>query len=314
MRLTPLTNVTDDSRTMLRGGLTPRRRLTPWARTNDLSVISALPFALYLIVSSRTPGPRAGLDCSEDAGDQASVAAAVSNLGYMSFRRGDLARARSWTEQALARDFAQGNLYGVANNVCNLGAIVFEQGDRLRAHELLTDGLVRALNGGYLVCAITALEALAQLCEDAGQPRQATLFAAAAAARRQRSSIAGVVVSEQALSEATRTTLGDADFEAAWTEGYSLGMDALLNEARSISLSEPKSPPAARDPLDLTSREAQVLRLVVQGLSDKQLASKLGVSPTTASKHVANLLGKTMTRNRLALALWAIERGLVTRD
>jgi hypothetical protein len=46
MRLAPLTNVTDDSRTMLRDGLTPRRRLSPWARTNDVSVISAPPFTL----------------------------------------------------------------------------------------------------------------------------------------------------------------------------------------------------------------------------------------------------------------------------
>jgi hypothetical protein len=46
MRLAPLTNVTDDSRTMLRDGLAPRRRLSRWARTNDVSVISALPFTL----------------------------------------------------------------------------------------------------------------------------------------------------------------------------------------------------------------------------------------------------------------------------
>jgi len=62
MRLSPLTNVTDDSRTMLRDGLAPRRPVTPQARTNDVSVISALPFTLYpIIVSSGTPGPRAGL-------------------------------------------------------------------------------------------------------------------------------------------------------------------------------------------------------------------------------------------------------------
>jgi hypothetical protein len=46
MRLAPLTTVTDDSPTMLNNGLAPRRRLTPWARTNDLSVMSALPFTL----------------------------------------------------------------------------------------------------------------------------------------------------------------------------------------------------------------------------------------------------------------------------
>jgi hypothetical protein len=46
MRLAPLTNITDDSRTMLRDGLALRRRLTPRTRTNDVSVISASPFTL----------------------------------------------------------------------------------------------------------------------------------------------------------------------------------------------------------------------------------------------------------------------------
>jgi hypothetical protein len=46
MRLAPLTTVTDDSRTMLSGGLAPRRMLSPQARTNALPVIVALPFTL----------------------------------------------------------------------------------------------------------------------------------------------------------------------------------------------------------------------------------------------------------------------------
>jgi hypothetical protein len=46
MRLAPLATVADESRTMLRSGLTPWRLTTPRARTNDVSVISALPFAL----------------------------------------------------------------------------------------------------------------------------------------------------------------------------------------------------------------------------------------------------------------------------
>jgi hypothetical protein len=46
MRITALTTVTDDSRTMLSRGLAPRRRNTPQARTNAVSVISALPFTL----------------------------------------------------------------------------------------------------------------------------------------------------------------------------------------------------------------------------------------------------------------------------
>jgi hypothetical protein len=46
MRLAPLATVADDSRTMLSNGLTARRPTTPRARTNDVSVIPALPFAL----------------------------------------------------------------------------------------------------------------------------------------------------------------------------------------------------------------------------------------------------------------------------
>jgi hypothetical protein len=46
MRLSPLTTVADDLPTMLRDGLAPRRPTTPRARTNDVTVISALPFTL----------------------------------------------------------------------------------------------------------------------------------------------------------------------------------------------------------------------------------------------------------------------------
>ncbi len=46
MRIAALTTVADDSRTMLTSGLTSRRRITLRARTNAVSVISALPFTL----------------------------------------------------------------------------------------------------------------------------------------------------------------------------------------------------------------------------------------------------------------------------
>jgi len=57
MRLAPLTNVTDDSRTMLCTGLATRRPVTSRTGTNDFPVIAALPATLYrIIVSSGTPG------------------------------------------------------------------------------------------------------------------------------------------------------------------------------------------------------------------------------------------------------------------
>jgi len=64
MRITALTTVTDDSRTMLLVGLALQRRNTPQARTNAVSVISALPFTLYRkTVSPRTPRRARAMGC-----------------------------------------------------------------------------------------------------------------------------------------------------------------------------------------------------------------------------------------------------------
>jgi DNA-binding NarL/FixJ family response regulator len=52
----------------------------------------------------------------------------------------------------------------------------------------------------------------------------------------------------------------------------------------------------------LTRREVEVLELLRTGASDKEIASSLGVSRYTASKHVENLLKKMKVPNRTAAA------------
>jgi DNA-binding CsgD family transcriptional regulator len=51
---------------------------------------------------------------------------------------------------------------------------------------------------------------------------------------------------------------------------------------------------------DLTRREREVLDLLRTGASDKEIASSLGVSRSTASKHVENILAKMKVSNRTA--------------
>ena len=62
--------------------------------------------------------------------------------------------------------------------------------------------------------------------------------------------------------------------------------------------------------LGVTDREADVLRLVSQGLSNRQIADQLHVSPRTVEKHVEALLRKTSTQSRTQLvALVGPEHG-----
>lgn len=60
----------------------------------------------------------------------------------------------------------------------------------------------------------------------------------------------------------------------------------------------------------LTEREADVLRFVVEGLTARQIAGRLTLSPRTVENHVQHLLRKLSVPNRAALIRFAIENGL----
>jgi DNA-binding NarL/FixJ family response regulator len=68
--------------------------------------------------------------------------------------------------------------------------------------------------------------------------------------------------------------------------------------------------PDGDDGARLTDREADVLRLVVDGLTAKQIAGRLVLSQRTVENHVQNMLRKLRLPGRAALVRYAIENGL----
>ncbi len=63
-------------------------------------------------------------------------------------------------------------------------------------------------------------------------------------------------------------------------------------------------------PGGLTERELEVLRLVAEGLSNKEIASRLQVAERTAQFHVSNILHKLESASRVEAAVWAKEHGV----
>jgi len=63
---------------------------------------------------------------------------------------------------------------------------------------------------------------------------------------------------------------------------------------------------------DLTSREREVLALMVEGLSNPEIAGRLSVSRSTARAHVSNILAKLGVSNRAEAVALALRRKLVT--
>lgn len=73
-------------------------------------------------------------------------------------------------------------------------------------------------------------------------------------------------------------------------------------------LQQPPNLPPAEHPL--SEREVQVLRLVAQGLSNKEIADRIVVSERTVRAHVSNILNKLHLANRTQATLYAIREGL----
>jgi HD-GYP domain-containing protein (c-di-GMP phosphodiesterase class II) len=81
---------------------------------------------------------------------------------------------------------------------------------------------------------------------------------------------------------------------------------------RAVLAAAEQAAPAPVRPSGLTDREVEVLRLVARGLTNKEIASKLEISPKTAGHHVEHVFEKLGVRTRAAAAMIAMQRGLVT--
>jgi non-specific serine/threonine protein kinase len=115
-------------------------------------------------------------------------------------------------------------------------------------------------------------------------------------------------------SRVARTHLGEAGFAAAWDAGRALSMDAAVALALAdapvpaLPAALPMPPPAAA--VALSKREREVLALLVQRWTDKEIAEALCLSPRTVTTHVGNIFNKLGVNNRREAAAVAARRGL----
>jgi len=105
--------------------------------------------------------------------------------------------------------------------------------------------------------------------------------------------------------------------------------DQLLEAIRQVYKGEPSLEPSiARKVLQelsrpgqgkqttepLTERELDVLRLIAQGMSNKEIAAKIFVAEWTVRSHVSNILGKLHLASRTQAALYALRSGLASLE
>lgn len=83
------------------------------------------------------------------------------------------------------------------------------------------------------------------------------------------------------------------------------------SSARSLAASNLRLPVEIDELEELTARERQVLRLLGDGLGNKQIAARLAISEHTAKFHISSILGKLSVTSRTEAVSQGIKRGLI---
>ena len=234
------------------------------------------------------------------------------------FFRGDLDAVRSAAAEGVRLAREQGDLYVLEIMLLNLGSAALLAGDLAGSQPLLAEALRMAGQIDDRVAQFYLLGAFGCHAALSGQARLAAQLLGAADGERGRVGANVMPFLAPSLAQAEESAvakLGAARFEAEFEAGKLLDRDAAFG----LALGKPARAPAsgggavaahaASDSAGsgpLGRREADVARLVADGLTNKQIGTRLFISERTVDSHVRSILNKLGFSSRAQIAAWMV--------
>ena len=219
-------------------------------------------------------------------------------------------------DEALAILRRLGSSWGLSTALAKRGHAALLLGNPALAASLIAESIVVAEQMDDVRHILGAVAGLAGVALALGQPERATRLLGAVDAAKEASGIRRPALAplSERITRETQGQLTEPEFAVAWEEGGALRFaDAIadaLTLASSVCAQEPAREGAAQGPR-LTARELDVLRLLAQGNSDKEIAAVLRIGARTVQTHVGNLFAKLGVNGRTEAAAIAVRRGLV---
>jgi predicted ATPase/class 3 adenylate cyclase/DNA-binding CsgD family transcriptional regulator len=211
---------------------------------------------------------------------------------------GDLKAARRWADEVVSLT----NGWSLANSLTTRARVEIAQGEFDAAERDAFDALdLAARVKGYLLVPFI-LDCLATIAAEAGNNLVAArLFGAADAARRQMGVVRFKVLEadDEARIARLQNVLGENDFDGAWAEGAALSIEEAVAYAQR-GRGERKR--ASSGWASLTRAELDVVKLVSEGLGNKNIAERLFISPRTVQAHLTHIYAKLGLTSRVQLA------------
>ncbi len=265
-------------------------------------------------------GFQLAMDLRAELGDRRGMSVAINNMALLELDDGNLDRARALFEQALAIKREFGDQRSIAITLANVADVLIRTGNWEAADDALREaaGIGIAVGDQQLIgtirCNQGAAAARRQNWPEAGGYFRAAIEALQAGGNPH--SLAEAMIGlgracDQAgdHDEALRQ-LRAAQALAAETGNLQRGAEA--EEAIAELTGRPANGPPDPGPLpgNLTGRQAEVLRLLAAGLSNKQIAAELFLSTATVERHLATIYRNLGLAGRVEAARFAIQHGI----
>ncbi len=273
---------------------------------------------------------RSALEQMTGTGADSRIPFAHNRLGIELAAIGQHEESEQHFRKALARWQEGGNEWGVVTALINLAIAARNKGDYAQAVTDLVNCLEPAHRQGDPWGEAETRLTLAGLAAILGDNLAATRFHGSAEKIRQTIGLSLQEYIDPSLldGEKLKERLEDPVYAAAWAEGQAATMDQLMNWARELqglarsgrraTPVHPQTPvpmpPASRFPTSqgiLSPRELEVLRLMADGLSSREIGERLFISPRTATTHVANIFTKLEVDSRASAVTAGFRLGLI---
>jgi HD-GYP domain-containing protein (c-di-GMP phosphodiesterase class II) len=238
-------------------------------------------------------------------GHSRAVADLAAEAGTrLGFSEGDL---RTLRRAGLVHDLGR---LGISNAIWDKpGPLGAGEWERVRLHPYLTERMLRQSQALAPLAAITVQHR--ERLDGSGYPRGLSGPAISRPAR-----ILGAADAYQAMREPRphRAPLTTDEAAAELRADVRAGRrDAEAVEAI-LGAAGHRVPRRHGGPAGLTAREVEVLRLLARGLSNKEMAERLVISPKTVGNHVEHIYSKINASTRAAASLFAMQHGLLPEE
>lgn len=287
----------------------------------DIVRLTSLTRGLGSIALGRNDPERAAalfieaIENSVAAGDPWNHAAATNLLGVARFAQGAFNEAIALCTQAMNEWQELGDPGHVIAGASTASGAALAAGEFALAYEradLTLTEADRLQDAWYRARAIAVVSALLVEAGRASEGTRLMAHAEAVTAAIGTPVFSWVSDLYAGFTERARQSLGDALFTERWNSGIEITSEDAVTEAKAALASLTGHwPQEDVRRSDLSRREIEVLTLLAQGKTDREIADELFIERRTVSKHVAAILAKLGVPNRSAAASTALRLGLV---